>query len=90
MLVREIRRCVLDVCYDFMSVCVRKGGSPRYLRARPACHRRMDAVSVFRASESGNLPRDITRLCFIEVSLTRAPLKQLPQHKSSLCTSLPV
>lgn len=29
----------LDVWYDFMSVCVRKGGSPYYLRAGPECHR---------------------------------------------------
>lgn len=28
--------CVLD---DVMSICVRKGGSPGYLRARPECHR---------------------------------------------------
>ncbi len=28
--------CVLD---DFMSICGRIGGSPRYLRARPECHR---------------------------------------------------
>lgn len=65
----ENHRCL---CWMFaMTSCLqKKGGSLRYLRAGPECHQRTDPVSVFRAPMSGSWPRDTTRLCFIEVSLT--------------------